>query len=104
VEAKEQQVRSKLSGQIQLEQERARLVKAQVENERAEADVQAYAIEASLRPLRELHPDVLQMLAVQSAEPRLMVSLALKEIAKNANKIGSLNISPELLEALMSHK
>ena len=105
VEAKEQQVReSKLSGQIQLEQERARLVKAQVENARAEADVQAYAIEAALHPLRELHPEVLQMLAVQSAEPRLMVSLALKEIAKNASKIGSLNISPDLLEALMARK
>jgi hypothetical protein len=30
-----------------------------------------------------------------------MVSLALKEIAQNASKIGNLNISPELLEMLM---
>jgi hypothetical protein len=41
------------------------------------------------------------MLAVQSTDPRLMVSLALKEIAQNAGKIGNLNISPELFELLM---
>jgi hypothetical protein len=58
-------------------------------------------VEASLRPLRELDSELVQMLAMQSAEPRLMVSLALKEIARNAGKIGNLNISPELLETLM---
>jgi hypothetical protein len=102
VEAKEQQVRqSKLAGQIRLEQERTQLVTARVANARSEADVQAYAVEASLRPLRELDSELVQMLAMQSAEPRLMVSLALKEIARNAGKIGNLNISPELLETLM---
>jgi regulator of protease activity HflC (stomatin/prohibitin superfamily) len=102
VEAKEQQVRqSKLAGQIRLEQERAHLVSAHVENARAEADVQSYAVEASLRPLRELDSELVQMLEMQSAEPRLMVSMALKELAHNAGKIGNLNISPELLESLM---
>jgi hypothetical protein len=38
---------------------------------------------------------------LQSAEPRRMVSLALKEMAQNAAKIGNLNISPDLLEMLM---
>ena len=102
VETREQQVReARLSGQIHLEEEKAQLVAAQSENVRKEADDQAYAIEASLRPLRELDAEVLQMLSVHSAEPRLIVSLALKEIARNAAKIGTLNISPDLLESLM---
>jgi hypothetical protein len=102
VEAKEQQVReAKLSGQITLEEERRNLVAAHVENARAEADVQAYAVEAALRPLKALEAAVLEMLAVQSAEPRLMVSMALKEIAHNAAKIGQLTITPDLLETLM---
>jgi hypothetical protein len=105
VEAREQQVRaSKLAGEIRLEQERAKLVAARVENAQAEADVQAYAVSASLRPLSELDSDVLQMLALQSADPRRMVSLALKEIAANAEKIGSLYITPELFETLMQNK
>jgi regulator of protease activity HflC (stomatin/prohibitin superfamily) len=102
VEAKEQQVReSKLAGQIKLEQDRVKLVAAKTQNIQTEADAQAYTIEASLRSLRDLDPELLQMLAVQSVEPRLMVSMALKEIAKNAGKIGNLNISPDLLNALM---
>ena len=102
VEAKEQQIReAKLNGQIKLEEERKQLVAARVDNVRAEADAASYAVEAALRPVRDLNPNVLQMLAVQTADPRLMVSLALKEIAQNAGKIGNLNISPELLETLM---
>ncbi len=102
VERREQQVReARLSGQIHLEEEKAHLVAAQADNARTEAETQAFAIEASLRPLSELSPDVLQMLSVHSSEPRLMVSLALKEIARNASKIGTLNISPDLLESLM---
>jgi len=75
-----------------------------VENAKAEADVQAYAVEASLKPLANLDPAVLQVLAVQNTDPRLMAGLALKEIAQNASKIGNLNISPELFEILMRDK
>jgi len=102
VEAKEQQVReARQSGQITLEEERKRLVSARVDNARAEADAQAYALAASLEPLKSLDGALLQALSVQSADPRKMVSLAFKEIAQNAGKIGSLNISPELLEGLI---
>lgn len=102
-ETREQQVReSKMAGQIKIEEDRARLVAARAQNIQAEADAQAYTIAASLRPLRDLEPELLQMLTVQAVEPRLMVSMALKELAKNAGKIGNLNISPDLLNALMS--
>jgi hypothetical protein len=105
VEKKEQEVRqTKLAGQTTLETERKQLVAVTTENARAEADSQAYAMEATLRAFRDLDPAVLQMLAVQSADPRLMVSMALKEIAQNAGKIGNLNISPELLQMLMQEK
>jgi hypothetical protein len=33
-----------------------------------------------------------------------MVSMAMKELAQNAAKIGTLNISPELLQMLMQEK
>lgn len=102
VEALEQQVRqSKLAGQIGLESERKRLVEQRAENTRTEADVQAYAVQASLRPLGELDPAVLKMISLHSADPRLMISSALKELAENAAKIGTLNITPDLLTMLM---
>ncbi len=102
VETKQQQIREIiLEGQIKLENERKQFVVARTENARIEADIQGYAIEASLRPLRELDDDTRELLAMQSAEPRLMISKALKEIAQNAGKIGQLNISPDLIETLM---
>jgi len=103
VEAKEQEVRRmKLNGAIELEKERKQLVTLRSENARVDADAQAYAMEASLKPLRDLKPEMLQMLAVQSTDPRLMVSMAFKELAQNAAKIGHLNITTEVLEALMA--
>ena len=105
LETKNQQLReSQLAGQIKLEEERRQFVAAQTENARAQADVQAYAIEAALKPLQQLDPALLQVLALQSTDPRLMVSLAMKEIAQNAAKIGQLNISPDLLEGLLQKK
>jgi regulator of protease activity HflC (stomatin/prohibitin superfamily) len=105
VEAREQQVReSKLAGQVRLETERKQLVAARAENERAEADIQAYGVEMSLRPLQALDPRLMEMLALQNMDPRRMVTLALKEIAQNAGKIGNLNLSPDLLETLMKEK
>ncbi len=105
VEAKRQLVReAELAGQIQLEGERQALVGARAENVRATADAESYALEASLRPLHSLDASILQMLAVQSVEPRLMVSMALKEIAQNAGKIGHLNISPDLLQSLIENE
>jgi hypothetical protein len=102
VEAKEQELReTRLAGQVRLEGERAQLVEQRAANAQVEADAQAYAVEASLRPLAELKDEVLEMLAVQSVEPRLMVATALKEIAQNAGKIGNLNLSPDLIEMLM---
>ena len=105
VEAKEQEVRTKkLNGQIALENDRKQLVGAQIENIKAEAEAQAFSVEASLKPLSKLDPAVLQVLAMQTTDPRLMVSMAFKEIAQNAGKIGNLNISPELFELLMKEK
>jgi hypothetical protein len=105
VENREQQVRqAKINGEIALETERKRLIAERTENLRAEADAKAYAAEAALRPVRDLDPAVLQMLAVQNGDSRLVVSLAMKELAQNASKIGNLNISPELLETLLAKK
>jgi hypothetical protein len=101
IEGKQQEVHQlEMSGEIRLEKERTNLVSTRSQNARLEADSQAYALLASLKPFQDMKPEVLEMLAVQSADPRLMVSAAFKEIARNAAKIGVLNVSPELLEQL----
>jgi hypothetical protein len=105
VEAKEQELREmKLAGQFELEKERKRLISVQAENGRVQADIQAYSMRATLKPLAELKTEVLQALTLQSAEPRLLVAKAIQEIARNAGKIGHLNLSPDLLQALLAEE
>jgi hypothetical protein len=35
------------------------------------------------------------------SDPRMMIGMAFRELAENAEKIGELNISPDLLRSLM---
>jgi len=90
-----------LGGLIALEEQRRQLVTTEAENSRTRADAQAYAVEATIRPLAALDPKSLQVLAARSVDPRLMVAMAFREIAANANKVGNLNISSELLQTLL---
>jgi hypothetical protein len=92
---------TRLAGQISLEEQRRRLVATEAENSKTRADAQAYAVEASIKPLTVLDPKALQVLAARSVDPRLMVAMAFQEIAANATKVGNLNISPDLLETLL---
>ncbi|RUA16953.1 MAG: SPFH domain-containing protein [Clostridia bacterium] len=102
VEQRQQTIReTKMAGQVKLENERRALIEARTANARSEADAQAYAVAASLKPLQELDEKTLQLLAMQSAEPRKMMTMAFKQLAENAGKIGHLNITPDLLQDLI---
>ncbi|WP_321540353.1 hypothetical protein [Flavobacterium piscinae] len=37
-------------------------------------------------------------------DPKFNISLAFRQLAENADKIGNLNISPELLDSILSEK
>lgn len=102
VEAKQRLIEEKkLAGKIQQEQTRRELVALEAENSKTRADAQAYAVEATIKPLAGLDPKALQVLAARSIDPRQMVAMAFQEIAANAQKVGTLNISPDLLDSLL---
>jgi len=71
------------------------------ENERKEADTRAYTLETTLKPVKEVDWRTLMMLSAQGGDPRTMIALAFQELATNAQKIGELNISSELLTSLL---
>jgi SPFH domain / Band 7 family len=104
VQTKQREIEeTRLSGQIALEEQRRQLVTSEAENARTRADAQAYAVEATLKPLMALDPKSLQVLAARSVDPRLMIAMAFQDIAANAAKVGNLNISPDLLQTLLQH-
>jgi hypothetical protein len=101
VEQKKRQVReSQMAAEIAVEQQRTTLVAAKVDNERKESESRAAALEAILEPIKTV--DWRTLIAVNSGmDSKLMISLAFQQLAENAEKIGQLNISPELLTTLL---
>jgi len=101
VETKKRQIReTQMAAEIAVEEQRAQLIDRRVENERKDADSRAYALTEALKPLRDLDWKKLMMLNGKNGDARTMIALAFQEMAENAQKIGELNISPDLLAAL----
>lgn len=102
IEQKRRQVReTKLQADIAVEQERAELVDRRVENERKESQARADALRAMLEPLKDV--DWRTLTAAQSGglDSRQLIAMAFRDLADNAEKVGNLNISPELLNTLL---
>ena len=101
IEQKRREVReTKLAADVALEQGRAELVDQQVENERKESQARSDALRALLEPIKDV--DWKTLLAAQSGlDPGQLIAMAFRDLADNAEKIGTLNISSELLQSLM---
>ena len=55
-----------------------------------------------MEALKSADPRVVQALAAVGMEPRQLIAQAFGGIAERAEKIGQLNVSPELLAGLLS--
>lgn len=93
--------RARLETNIGLEQERGKLVALAAENARSESDTRAYGISATMKALASADASVLQALATTGMKPQQLIAFAFQELAARADKIGTLNISPDLLSELL---
>ena len=93
----------KVQADIAIENQRKVLLEQKTANERKEADTQGYVLETTLKPYKDLDWKILTALN-NNTDPKFNISLAFRELAENAGKIGNLNISPELLDNLLSDK
>jgi regulator of protease activity HflC (stomatin/prohibitin superfamily) len=102
VETKKREIRErKMAADIAVEEQRAQLVTRKVENDKQDADGRAYAIAATLEPIKDVDWKTLMAASGQS-DPKMMIALAFRELAENASKIGELNMSPDLLKTLLT--
>ena len=103
VQQKRREIRqAEMTANIALEEQNKELVALESHNSKQKADTNAYSVSAVMDVLAEVDPRVLQALASVGMEPGQLVALAFKEMAESADKIGQLNISPDLLRELMS--
>lgn len=93
----------KLSADIALESQRKMLVDQKAANDRMEAETQGYVLETTLKPYKDIDWKTLTALS-NNSDPKFNISLAFRELAENAGKIGNLNISPELLDSILNDK
>lgn len=92
-----------LKFKIQQEEKNKVLVSLQVENEKKASEAKAYAITALMKAYEGVDPAVLQTLASVGMEPSKLIALAFQGLAEKSEKIGQLNISPDLLNELMKN-
>ena len=103
VQEKRHQIeRADLDARTGLEGKRKELVALAAANAKAEADARAYGISTTMQALSTADPRILQVLASTSMKPEQLIAFAFQELAGKAEKIGQLNISPDLLRELMT--
>jgi len=101
-EKKRQMGEAQMAARIALEEKNKQLVALTAENTRLEADAKGYALTATMKALEGVDSKVLYALASVGMQPAQLMALAFQGIAEKADKIGQLNVSPELLRELLA--
>ena len=90
--------------EIAIEEQNLKLIEMRSENIRKSAEAEGYAIQQRLSPLKDIDWRVLTALQGTSGTASDNISLAIRELAENAEKIGTLNVTPDLLQSLIDQK
>ncbi|MBE7369290.1 SPFH domain-containing protein [Ramlibacter pallidus] len=99
---RENEVRGEqMAADVELEESRKALVASQSENTRAIAEAEAHRVRAVMAALETADPRIVQALAASGMQPGQLIAQAFGGIAEKAERIGQLNVSPELLNSLL---
>lgn len=90
-----------MEADITLEERRKSWVEKNAANSRILAEAEAYRVASVMEALEKTDPRVVQSLAAVGMQPGQLIAQAFGGIAERAERIGQLNVSPELLRALM---
>lgn len=93
----------KIDADISVENQRKQLIEQKTSNDRKEAETRGFVIETTLKPYKDIDWKTLTALN-NNPDPRFNIALAFRQLAENADKIGNLNISPELLDSILAEK
>lgn len=99
---RENELRNEQMGaDIELETQRKSLVAGQADNARALAEAEAHRVRSVMAALQATDPRIVQALASSGMQPGQLIAQAFSGIAEKAERIGQLNVSPDLLQTLM---
>ena len=90
-----------MEADITLEERRRAWVEKNAANSRTLAEAEAFRVASVMTALEKADPRVVQSLAAVGMQPGQLIAQAFGGIAERAERIGQLNVSPELLQALI---
>lgn len=91
----------KMEADLSVEEQKTKLIQLQVENDKKMADSKGYALEKTLLPYKELDWKTLMAMKGENVSALDNIAFAFRELAENSDKIGTLNITPDLLETVI---
>jgi hypothetical protein len=91
-----------MDSDVALEEKRKLYVNGQAANSRTLAEAEAARLDAIMKTFHAVDPRTIQALASAGMDPAQLIAQAFGGIADKAEKIGQLNMSPELLNSLLA--
>lgn len=91
----------KLDSMIEQEKKKSELVSSQSKNMVEYSKAKAQSLSQEIAPLKELSAEILEALSLNQMNSSELIARAFRDLAKNSEKIGNLNISPDLLQSLI---
>lgn len=87
-------------GRIELEKKNKEFTALEVENERIKANQKAEAVAALVKAYNGLNVGLVEACAMAGMDPSTLMAKAFMNIGQNADKIGTLNFTPDLLQTI----
>ncbi len=99
-----QMKQTELQERIRMEEKNREYVDLEVENEKKKADEKAYEMAEMMKAYENVNVALIEALALAKVDPKTLMAKAFMEMGENAGKIGTLNMTPDLLESIVSGK
>jgi hypothetical protein len=93
-----------IAADLSVEEQKTKLIEMQVENQKKEADSKGYMLEKTLNPYKEMDWRTLMAINSKGISALDNIGFAFRELAENSEKIGTLNITPDLLETVIKNR
>ena len=93
-----------VAADLSVEEQRTKLIEMQVGNERKVADAKGYTLEKTLTPYKQLDWRTLMAINSKGISAIDNIGFAFRELAENSSKIGTLNITPDLLDTVIKNQ
>lgn len=86
---------------VEIERKNLELVDLAVANKKKEVEIKILELNETMRAIGSVNPQIIQALAMSRVGSSELIAMAFGDLAKSAERIGTLNITPDLLATLV---